>query len=1083
MKEKDIHVLNWENFSQCTNSSGHTINKGLIFEDLIERLLIAMFPNQTWRRTAETHDGKRDFVYPSDEHLPDQKWAECKNYNSNLSLNIIAPTLIMGTIENIESIFFFSYSPLNDNAIEGLLRYSKKTQKEIKIYDGNVLESLICEFHKLHDIADFFPNTDFQKAYEILDNKKARIIKSVKDIYGNQINPLHIFELGESFYINLILQNFSHKKMNYKIYIKQRGENFLKCNESVQNYSLSFANVKEYSLLCQTLKPGNMDYQIRVYNLDTKKEKILKKRIKVNDEPYLFWTGTNALRILEQCYQHLLNYVQNPLLIVSGSGMGKSTLINILLQDIRIQSKYKVLKINLSLSRNCCIKNLLTSVIDLQGTNDTPAEQIEDENVAVSFLINNYAESNERMSDILLNFYHNSQPYLFVIDDIQEISRTYISLFKTLSSMAQSRNIPLYFVCALAEDKCTLDDLFSRLSIDVMQQVRCNIIKLAKFEKKDIITFIKHKFGIPQIEKYFFDFDREVRPLDMQYFCKELKRQRIIAPIPNSRTYQILDPFKFRDMVQKIPYVHISLKELCRSMNQGDVPEYLLKYLFITDTLSFNLQNNYKEIISRFISWCILKDKDGEISFYHEEIKNYIENNFVFSEEDYSDIFFEKGINNVAKAFCALMIIDRLKNAPNFLKAFFCSNYNIQKKESRLQLCWLIFDKLDLLAKHFLTNQALNFVRFNFQLLNDEQGHSSFYRFLKHIADSAIRYHWDMDIESVEDMSHFIKKFFDRSLSTYRYRDCFTYFEKYKEIFLNIKNISNSRRYYWLSYYANRVAIALDRETLPLSDEPQNVSDMYSLSEEYCNNTTAEYKLQLQILVDNFYRHYIYRHNLTKEIVLYYHDNLIKIGEKIHTRSILLDYHILLLKYLEFKIAGEEHSQDFLKDFRSKIKCTRNESSSKFYILKLYILEIYTLIDLRNYVAANKILAEAYEFVLLKDMRSYMYKLSYIKAHLYIFQEKMVNVSETCRLIELALEQLMSQYNNSLNDLKREIFLLIRLVQFTNTYKPGRIQTLILPFSFELQSLVEEVVNSLYDEDLLNMKSYFLFKNISFPNI
>ena len=91
----------------------------------------------------------------------------------------------------------------------------------------------------------------------------------------------------------------------------------------------------------------------------------------------------------------------------------------------------------------------------------------------------------------------------------------------------------------------------------------------------------------------------------------------------------------------------------------------------------------------------------------------------------------------------------------------------------------------------------------------------------------------------------------------------------------------------------------------------------------------------------------------------------------------------------------------------------------------------------------------------------------------------MVNVSETCRLIELALEQLMSQYNNSLNDLKREIFLLIRLVQFTNTYKPGRIQTLILPFSFELQSLVEEVVNSLYDEDLLNMKSYFLFKNIS----
>ena len=83
--KKDIHVLNWNNITQNINTtSGRLINKGILFENLIEKLLAAMFPKETWRRTIESHDGKRDFVYPYEETLPEQKWAECKNYTSNL---------------------------------------------------------------------------------------------------------------------------------------------------------------------------------------------------------------------------------------------------------------------------------------------------------------------------------------------------------------------------------------------------------------------------------------------------------------------------------------------------------------------------------------------------------------------------------------------------------------------------------------------------------------------------------------------------------------------------------------------------------------------------------------------------------------------------------------------------------------------------------------------------------------------------------------------------------------------------------------------------------------------------------------
>ena len=93
MKKQDIHVLNWERITQNINTSSGTnkttnktdrmINKGILFEDLIEKLLVAMFPNEKWRRTIESHDGKRDFVYPKEESFPDQKWAECKNYSNN----------------------------------------------------------------------------------------------------------------------------------------------------------------------------------------------------------------------------------------------------------------------------------------------------------------------------------------------------------------------------------------------------------------------------------------------------------------------------------------------------------------------------------------------------------------------------------------------------------------------------------------------------------------------------------------------------------------------------------------------------------------------------------------------------------------------------------------------------------------------------------------------------------------------------------------------------------------------------------------------------------------------------------------
>lgn len=1090
MKRTDIHVLNWEKITQNTSdqSNNKTVNKGILFEDLIEKLLAAMFPKEIWRRTMESHDGKRDFVYPYEENLPDQKWAECKNYSSNLSLNTIAPTLIMGTIENIQSIFFFSYSPLNDNAIEGLLRYSETSKRNVKVFDGNVLESLICKYHNINGIADFFPNTDFKKMYLVLINKNIRIIKMFKDMNGNKLSPLHSFELGESFYINIIIQNLTHEEGNYEISVKNSREHLLKCDTFGRYFTLPFAGIAEYSVQCQALNPGNLNCIIEVNVQNTQKTFKTKNKIKIIDEPYLFWTGEYALNVLGQCEQHLASYNKLPILIVAESGMGKSTLINILSQGEIVYKKYKLLKIDLNLTRNCCIKNLFSLLVGLNENDETPIDQTLDDNKAFSFLIGNYAANVEMISETIMKFYDRHHPYLFVIDDVQKIDRAYLALFRELNERSVKEAKPIYYILALDEDKCSLNTLFSRLNWNVEKKDKCKIVSLKKYKKNDVISFLKHKFGLEEIDKYFENFDREIRPLEMHNFCSSLKSERIIASAPESKVYQIIDDFKFEEKIHQIHYADISLKKICESLEKGDTPEYILKYLYLTDKINSNSRNIYADIISELIFLGILKEADGLIVFCHDELRNQVGEKFVFSEEDYADIYADSSTDAIAKSLCALNQIGRIQDSISFLKSFFRSNYEIQKRYHRFEICWLIFQHLNRLTEQELTTDALYFVKKNFALLNVEQGHSAFFVFLKYIADSALISNWDTDDESVENMAYFIKKFFDRSLSTYNYQHCSEYFEKFEKIFCHIKHISNSRRYFWLSHYANRAAIALDRTSIPLSKEPDNISKMYALSEKYCKYANSDNELLLQIVVDNFNRYYIYRHSLTFNIVQSTYKCLLKIRQTFSKESMVLDYHLLLLEYLTFKMSGESKSESDYIELMTRVIDTRKKCQSSFFTLKLYLLEIYILIYRGCFSDAEIILSQTFEFVHKKEMRSYIYKLTYIKAHILIFQNNSLTESASYQQMFLAFEQMLEQRKDAPNDLMREIFLVVELIRSIEEHGFSIMQIVPTSLCNENKHLLDEICKYIrgghvVNKDLYNMPSYFVFNNISFPNI
>ena len=128
----------WSNIN--TNSKG---NKGICFEDLIKDLLIAEYGKKAFQSTKYSWDGSKDFYYYSKQQ---SFWAECKNYSSNIDLKVLASTLIMAQLSEIDTILYYSYSPITINAKAKLLINAEKNGETVYFYDDDILEQKIFQY-------------------------------------------------------------------------------------------------------------------------------------------------------------------------------------------------------------------------------------------------------------------------------------------------------------------------------------------------------------------------------------------------------------------------------------------------------------------------------------------------------------------------------------------------------------------------------------------------------------------------------------------------------------------------------------------------------------------------------------------------------------------------------------------------------------------------------------------------------------------------------------------------------------------------------------------------------------------------
>lgn len=147
----------WKTFKKTIISKDgkkKTVKDGKKFENLIKNILDLEYGKNRWKDTGETWDGSRDFEW----RTPDSyKWAECKNYSSNISLNVISNTLVMAMIDFADEILIFSYSKIKGPVLKKLIQFADISQKTLKIYSDESLEEIILiHMNELKD--DFFPD-------------------------------------------------------------------------------------------------------------------------------------------------------------------------------------------------------------------------------------------------------------------------------------------------------------------------------------------------------------------------------------------------------------------------------------------------------------------------------------------------------------------------------------------------------------------------------------------------------------------------------------------------------------------------------------------------------------------------------------------------------------------------------------------------------------------------------------------------------------------------------------------------------------------------------------------------------------
>lgn len=663
----------WNKFRRVDPKSGKFVRDGLKFEDLVEELLRYKFPYGTWHRTKKTHDNNRDFYLTNSIN---RIWAECKNFSDNVSLKIIAPTLIMAKVYSVNQILFFSYSPINKKTRERIALYAEKTNSIIKIFDSCLLDEMIIDFQD--SLSKRFKPIDGDI---ITGNSNERVIDVsfyvVRDIlFGSEVDNeiMHTYDSID------VLDRFSTFEIIIYIDIPDNdgeAEVYITIPEIERNRwfeNLHPTMETEKGIRITTLSqciciriPLRPRFSAETVVLPLVKVQVNCNGTKMvyespNKETRLQWN--NEIELIGNDYRKCVDEFNYLLIersrfcsfsLYGKSGIGKSRILREL-RDKLIMKGYRIISFIGTASEDITIilREIIASIYDMPSVDISTA--IEDDIFSETVVDNEYihvykvlqkissAYNNDSFDEVLNDTIAHliaekaaENKVAIIIDDLQkygDIARIFFSrLIEYASAIQRSNRSILLFSCNTESTNGQMIDFMSRL-FNVHKDNECFITKeITGFSTGELESFIRNLLGVKD-ERFSTQLKMIGDRYNNPYMIKAVIGQLISTSciILNGKALLSIPRLDvFKETIENLP---LEMSALMVSRYNTFIKRYNhieTDVLSILSLISLLREVTRKEVIKLSLNEtvldhlcedCIIRESvDGKLSFYHDQFE------------------------------------------------------------------------------------------------------------------------------------------------------------------------------------------------------------------------------------------------------------------------------------------------------------------------------------------------------------------------------------------------------------------------------------------------------------------------------
>lgn len=678
---RKLHSDYWNTFIY-KDKDGKEKGNGIEFENLVNHLLILLYGKE-WIWTQKSHDDNRDFwLYFEQRHI----WAECKNYKNPIAMSILAPTLVMAQIYEVNEILFFSRSNINSFAKDKIMAFGEKSNKTIIFYDGEKLEELIYRYgSKLPDKYSPFPFLETDKfvlstesfIHVYFFRNAINNIQRVSEVFMNYTNADTIY-YNEVFALNFCLMNpfpennvevciefvdegderFSfeylyptivpEKKQWYQAYLKEGEGRAVSLNMRQIRFQ-SEISLPQFHILFVSHTNGKQ-YDWYSQSVSVKCNWIGKTRL----------IGANYLKIPNKVREQLLHNPYLSGMVISGSsGTGKSRILTEC-QNVFLKNGYRI--INFSVQKDFSSHYFLKEIVCFlyEIPDDTILEVLEERLIsdktksilyecsevekAVSLLKIIIRSNTEDSLQEILNMYGSiiyeklsKNKNVLVIDNIQYAGKTFLNFIENYIYYGVNQQSLNYSVFLFVFNLDYMTPVSSELLYNILNS---NIKHLLSFqlngfnEKEQGILFLQELTRTNENENldYFSKIIEKIslNPYYLYQTVKYLEEIDVISISPNKQGYIITNLKKYHALSEITNGITDVLERRFQFMSSQISLERILficSAMYLFEAIDSFVQSIFQINSEELIYLCkknIFRSNNTKIYFFdHDIIRNF----------------------------------------------------------------------------------------------------------------------------------------------------------------------------------------------------------------------------------------------------------------------------------------------------------------------------------------------------------------------------------------------------------------------------------------------------------------------------